>query len=395
MGKKAGLTHTVLQITSADFIRLFESINQLGIAVFDVNYLDDLTAQVSIHSGDVKAVLDIVSKRGESYKFIKKGKQNYVLTAIKQRKFFICGLIFLLAIALFVPTRVYFVRIEGNKNVPAKQILQQAEQCGIHFGASRRALRSEKVKNALLQRIPQLQWAGINTAGCVATISVREKDKKENAESDRYGVSSLVAVRDGIVQQLTVTDGQAMCRIGQAVKAGQTLISGYTDCGIVIKAVKAEGEIYAQTAHSLTAITPTEYTYRGDENRKQVRYNLIVGKKLIKLWKDSGISDTSCVKMYSVKRLTLPGGFQLPLALQKQTQISYHTVSKTDKHHNWLHRFAEQYLKSQMIAGTVEHSDTQLWESDGIAGLRGSFVCTEMIGRTKAEELLQGDNKSG
>ena len=43
-------------------------------------------------------------------------------------------------------------------------------------------IRSEKVKNSLLQRIPQLQWAGINTDGCVAVISVREKTAIKNSE---------------------------------------------------------------------------------------------------------------------------------------------------------------------------------------------------------------------
>lgn len=35
------------------------------------------------------------------------------------------------------------------------------------------------MKNALLSAIPELQWAGVNTYGCRAVISVRERTLPE------------------------------------------------------------------------------------------------------------------------------------------------------------------------------------------------------------------------
>ena len=79
------------------------------------------------------------------------------------------------------------------------------------------------MKNALLQQIPTLQWAGINTDGCVATISVREKTVQMQQDV-RYPVISIVAVRDGYITQMTVTAGSAGCKVGQSVEKGQVLI---------------------------------------------------------------------------------------------------------------------------------------------------------------------------
>ena len=79
----------------------------------------------------------------------------------------------------------------------------------------------------------------MNTRGCVAVISVRERP--EEAQVDRPGtVSAVTAAQDGIIERVTVTNGTALCRPGQAVRAGETLISGYTDCGRTIRAGRAE-----------------------------------------------------------------------------------------------------------------------------------------------------------
>ena len=94
--------------------------------------------------------------------------------------------------------------MEGNQNVPENLILELASQCGLSFGTERRQVRSEQVKNALLGAVPELEWVGINTAGCVATISVRERQKGENI-GQAGGVSSIVASCDGMITGIVVT----------------------------------------------------------------------------------------------------------------------------------------------------------------------------------------------
>ena len=169
-----------------------------------------------------------------------------------------------LAAAIFLPTRIFFVRVEGNVTTPTRLILDAAGESGIRFGASRRAVRSEKMKTALLSALPHLHGAGGNTSGCVATGSVRQRTEPEVTGQDR-AVSSIVASRDGFIVSATVTRGNSLCRVGQSVKAGQVLISGYTDCGICIQATRAEGETCAQTSREFAAVTPAQWTARGEQ----------------------------------------------------------------------------------------------------------------------------------
>ena len=87
----------------------------------------------------------------------------------------IIGLMLLLFFSVWLPSRVLFIEIQGNDTLSAQSILEEAKDCGIIMGASRRFVRSQQVKNTLLDKLPQLQWAGVETIGCVAVITVRER----------------------------------------------------------------------------------------------------------------------------------------------------------------------------------------------------------------------------
>jgi sporulation protein YqfD len=290
----------------------------------------------------------------------------------------------IIILSLILPSRVLFVRVEGNAEIPTRYIVETAERCGIGFGASRREVRSERMKNMLLDHIPQLQWAGVNTYGCVAVVSVRERTEPP-ATVETHQVSSIVAQRDGVVQSCTVTRGTAMCTVGQAVTKGQILISGFTDCGLCIQADRAEGEILALTNRSLNVLTPENGAVRVSERQSTKKFSLIVGKFRINFYKDSGILDSTCVKMYSENYMTLPGGFRLPVALAVEERIFCHIGQSAQKDYSQtLMDFAQRYLQSQMTAGQILRREEQI---DGCQ-LEGQYACLEMIGQVRYEESI-------
>jgi len=382
----------LVQIVSADPAATLRAVGEKGITVFDaVIDQDGLTCRFRILRRSYALLSTIAERRGDDLTILERKGIYWSLRSLAKRPVLCVGLLLIFLLTAFIPSRVFFFRVEGNVNIPEREILTVAESCGIRLGISRRELRSEKMKNALLEAVPQLQWAGINTSGCVATITVRERKITEN-EQIESGVSSIVASRDGVIEELTVVRGNGVCRVGQAVKAGQVLISGYTDCGISIRATRAEGEIYASTQRQLTVSSPTQWAQRGEETAVNKKIALIFGKKRINLYKDSGISPGSCVKMYSESYLTLPGGFQLPIALVTESWVSYEcadcAVSGEDTA-TMLDEFAKKYLSEQMVAGQIL-SDAQTLETrEGLTILQGKYACREMIGQVRSEEIIR------
>jgi len=53
----------------------------------------------------------------------------------------------------------------------------------------------------------------------------------------------------------------------------------------------------------------------------------------------------------------------------------------------YLELFLSDYLCSQMIAGRIQNTKTIFLKSDGTYLLEGEFVCTEMIGRERKEQI--------
>lgn len=385
-----------VELTSADPEAALVAINTSGITIYNVKQSGELTLHFRLQRRDHRKLRALTKKRGESLRFCGRRGLYWAVRRLKKRPVLLAGLLLILGLTLFLPSRIYFVEVDGNTTIPTRMILEKAEYTGICFGASRREVRSEKMKNALLQAIPELQWAGVNTYGCRAVISVRERTQPEQLEQES-GVSSIVAARDGVIREMTVLSGNPVARVGQAVKAGQVLISGYTDCGICIRASRAEGEVYAQTQREISAYMLQDCIERSQMTSQEKKYSLLIGKKQINFYKDSGISGTSCDKMYLVDYITLPGGFQLPVALITEIWTYYDTHSSAiaeEQAERILSDFSSHYLASLMKAGQIQQRAEYLRPQTGVYTLYGRYACTEMIGKTRLEEKLDNYGES-
>ena len=385
-----------LELTSADVSVALQGINAAKIRIWDVQIVGDLTVQFTVSQKSIRFIEKIAESKGERLKVIGRSGLFWPIMGLRKRPVLVFGMVLLLALAIFVPSRVLFVRVEGNATVPCEMILEAAQDAGIRFGASRRAVRSEKIKNRLLGVMPQLQWAGVNTYGCTAVITVRERAQEQEAKEE-YAVSSIVASCDGVITSCTVTRGSGLCSVGQAVQKGQVLISGYVDCGQSITVTRSQGEIFAQTRHELTIVTPSETMEREELRGQRTYYSFRIGKKRINFVKGSGISDGTCVKMYQEYQLTLPGGYRLPISLVKETVLTYDLkpCERSDVVvKRQLSDFAKGYLQDHLVALAVLDAQEELTAEEGCLLYHGYYHCTEMIGRERNELIgeYHGEN---
>ena len=383
-----------VHLTSADPTGALQAIRRSGITLWNVTMLGEYTWEFTLDRIDHKRLLHLTQKRGENCVTIKKFGFYWTMLEFLKRPVLIFGIIMLLVLSLWVPSRIFFVQVTGNISIPDRQIIEYAKECGIIFGASRRQVRSEQVKNKLLAGMPQLQWAGINTSGCVAYIYVRERIP-EHEETQSNGVCSIVASSDAVITEITVRKGNGLCKPGQAVKSGQVLISGYTDCGICIQAVHAEGEIIGLTQRTLTVLFPLDRLKKTDAYASEKKYSLIIGKKQINLSQDSGILGMTCDKIYEQKSITLPGGFCLPISLVCETLIYYHTEeTEATASEKQISDFAQQYVLAGTIAGTLQYSQEYITFTNRCAKLDGIYGCLENIGLVRMEESIPDYGKS-
>ena len=291
--------------------------------------------------------------------------------------------------ALLLPGRILHVVVTGNDRIPTQSIIQCAEESGIHFGSAARTVRSEKIKNQILSKIPDLQWIGINTIGSVAIIQVEERSIAPDAVKNT-GIASIVAVRDGVISDLIVHSGTALCVPGQSVLAGEVLISGYSDQGLKVTASVANGEIFAYTRREMQTVSPVPSATQGKLADKHTCYRLKIGKKVINFCDHSGISDATCDKMYTEYFWSLPGGFRLPVSVRKETCCYYvpQPVLVKEIFPSWLEADSEVYLTDHMVAGEILDVTQNTETKADSYRLTGIYFCHEMIGKLRYEEIL-------
>lgn len=385
-----------LQLLSADAQRIVDRLLAAEIELLNVHWIDEMTVRFVVYKNDFSTVLKLVEKHQGEIELIKQAGVLIYCKNIIHRPILIFGILAVLLLSIYIPRRIFFVQVSGNEKISDEEIIEKAELCGLSFGMSRKSIRSEQVKNLLLEELPLLQWVGINTSGCVATICIKERSVSSKPSEADVGPASIVASIDGFIRSVVSTRGTVLCQSGQAVTEGQVLISGYTDCGSALVITRAEGEVYADTSRDFEIITLNSCVNRGRKISSEQRASILFGKKLINLYKGSGILDTTCVKIYEKYHVGLPGGFVLPVKLQLE-KIEYYECEELHSENAeepWLLLSADSYLKNQMIAGTILDRQSTVIDEEEVFGYSLQYSCIEMIGQIRKEELfnLHGEN---
>ena len=384
------------RVTSSNIPDRIKILTEKRIILYDIYIQDELTAVMTVSAGDYGRALQLLQERGDGIQLLVSSGTEKTIDYLKKRWFFLLSLALILFLTIWIPTGVYFFHISGNDRIPEKRILEALSECGVGFGTKRTQIHSENLKNSVMQKLPELDWAGITTHGCVAVVEVKEKPLSDVSNKNLNSISSIVAKSDGVIDSVTVTKGNPLCKTGQAVQKGQVLISGMEDFGLLLRGTAAEGEVFAKTMHYKTAIAPGISHGKGDIIRSEQNYTLQIGKKLINLKNSSRISTGSCVKMYTRKNLTLPGGFRLPVSLICEKIVFYepYTVPVSETDYTWINSVMEQYVLQNMTAGEILHKTLSMKKTEDRCTLFGTFACREEIGKRKIEEILNYHGKN-
>ena len=137
------------EITGADITSLLQLLTREGVVLYRVQQKDMLTVFIWVRRRDVAKIKHIADRQGASFKVIKRKGIYWLWISLIRRPVIIAGFLLIMLLSWFVPTRILFVSVEGNESTPTNVILDRAADCGVSFGADRRDVRSEKVKNSL------------------------------------------------------------------------------------------------------------------------------------------------------------------------------------------------------------------------------------------------------
>lgn len=369
-------------------------LTQAHIPFWDIERVDDFSSDISIRRKDLERVMEIARRVQEGAELLGEHGLLCHFRGLKKRKIFVLSVFLCFGLAYLLPNFVWCLHVEGNVSVPEQRILRELQELGVGFGTWGPSITPQDLKNKMLNQVPELEWLTVNQSGGLASVSVREREPSGSIV-DRRRVTNLVASRDCILTRIEVLSGQSVCKTGQSVRAGQLLVSGYTDWEHCIQATRALGEIYGRTWRRQWAVIPAEWDFQSGSGVTHTRYALMLGRRRINFFQNSGIWRPECDKMVEYRQLTLPGGYSFPLTLVIETAVE-RTVAPGELEP----REAEAVLKSGtaaaaragMIAGEIVREDLKVRRGEGVFELTGVYECHEMVARTAPAILMESED---
>ncbi len=310
---------------------------------------------------------------------------------LTRRWVLLVGMLGVIAGAIYLPNFIVAFDVEGCVETEPAEILRALESVGIGFGTWGPSIDSEQIRNELLRMVPELRWIAVNCSGLRATVLVTEHSEPAPI-LQRQGAANLIACADGVVTRVEALAGQAVCAPGDAVLEGQVLVSGLVNLERCTMTTRALGEVYADTRRQITVVTPQIRTQKTPEGVKGRSIYLCVGRKRIKICGSSGIFMGDCVKIIKRKRLTLPGGYTVPLGLWIETY--YRTTPKPSQLEDaagkaLLSSYASRWLDGALVAGQVHTQRAEFTERPGLSCLTQTAYCSEMIARSAEIPILE------
>ena len=302
------------------------------------------------------------------------------------------GIILAFFFSFFLQRYIWSVNVAGEDPEINRQIARVLQEAGICFGSPARSIDSQEVKLEMIRKIPELSWLTVNRRGGRLTVLYLLRDREN--ETEAVLPNHLVAARDAVITELIVLEGMRMVTLGDTVRKGQLLVSGLEDYGLVLKGVRAEGEIYGDTWRSGSVISPAVRSEKRYTGREWTEYILIFGRKRINLFGNSGIYPATCDKIISEKILTLPNvDFALRLQMITLREYTLQEIPLSpDAAHTSMERSWHEGLRMQMVAGTVNRSDGVFLRMEGYYILHIRSHCREMIAvPVPVEEVYKGE----
>lgn len=188
---------------------------------------------------------------------------------------------------------VWEVCVTGNESMTEGEVIEELAACGFGVGSRIGALPVGAVENQVLLRSDRLAWIAIRVEGTVATVQVVERTDAPAEEPRRP--ANLVASRDGQIEEFRLYRGEAMVKPGQAVRAGELLVSGILESASGgLRVTRAAGSVMARTEERITVEIPLEDTQIVPTGAEKKEIFLNFFQKSMKIFKSTGNLPLAC-----------------------------------------------------------------------------------------------------
>ena len=222
-----------------------------GIVLWDIRSGENSGACVAARR--YRSLRVCAKKSGSRLKVRERHGFPFATAGIRRHRGILVGAVLAALIFYVLSLHVWCIEVKGNTTIPTQEIRAALAEMGITNGTRKKKVDPQMVQQALMIKFPEIGWLSVNTLGCNAEVTLQEKTEKPPIAQKDYSVCNLKASASGQIVLLEVYTGTAQVKQGDAVVAGQLLVSGVVeDIYGTTTLRRAAGKIIAETSRTLT-----------------------------------------------------------------------------------------------------------------------------------------------
>ena len=303
-----------------------------------------LYANISIK--DYKRLKEITRKTKSRVKIESKKGLPFFFQKYRKRKIFL-GFFILVLIGLIVTSNfIWNIEVLGNIKISREEIIQVLNKNGLKIGVSKNQIDTNLlINNVRLQR-NDIAWIGISIKGTNAIIEIKEThEAPEILDKDEY--CNIVSNKNANITKVNVQNGTAAVNVGDIVKVGDILVSGYMEGKYTgIRYVHSSADIEAKVWHSKKDKFYFNQEIQVPTGATEEKYSLNLNNFKINLYKTlSKFENYDTIN--ESKKLMLFSNFYLPVEITKKTNYEYQKQNKT-------------YTEEELIENTVQEIEKEI-----------------------------------
>lgn len=235
-----------------------------GINLRRILKTDKTCAEMIVSNTDFKRLRGPAKKAGVRIHILKKCGMKAFMRRYKKRYAFFAGALVFVLFFMVSSGFIWSVEIEGTNHLKNSLILEVLKEEGVYPGAKKSKMSSPReIKDSLMRSFGSITWAWAYTEGTNIRISINEGAVPPEV-IDKSIACDVIAVRDGLVEGVTVKEGRSVIEENTAVIKGDVLIAGTIpikdESGF--RTVHADGEVLARTWHEKTGVYKLYNEYR-------------------------------------------------------------------------------------------------------------------------------------
>lgn len=292
-----------------------------GIRIWNIKRSTKNFAVARISVSDFGKIRPVAKKTHTKLHILKKCGLPVLLYRYRKRYVLFAGIIVLLLFMTYMSGHIWIIEVSGTESISDDVIMLAANEAGVFEGAKKRDLKDiQRIRDVILSRVDDLAWAWVYVEGSKATIEVREKILPPEVV-DKNLPCNVIAMRDGLIKKITVKQGVTDLKEGEAVTAGEVVISGtvmnkdMTD----FRYVHALGTVEALTWHEKKGTYKLYDEIRVPTGRRINKRTIDLFSKKIKLFSNDGVDYSDYDKTENKTELRLGKNCYIGIGMQTVT----------------------------------------------------------------------------